>query len=129
MITTTQLLDQVKRERQANPPTMPSAEALMEKAKKALRRKQKNGPRLLLEAVNCRIRELAPDCGDDFWETAQHLAKTRNEIGIEAGYRGLMWLKWDAARDGYYHKEDAEMSYEAAEILLYVLSKGSVDHA
>ena len=128
MITTTQLLDQVQRERRANPPEMPSAEALIEKAKKALRRKQKNGPQLLLDAVNYRIRELEPDC-DDYWAAAQHLAKARNEGGIEAGYRGLMWLKWDADREGYYHKEDAEMSYNAAEILLYMLSNGPVDHA
>ena len=120
MITTTQLLDQVQRERQANPPEMPSAEALIEKARKALRRKQKNGPQLLLDAVNYRIRELAPDC-DDYWAAAQHLAKTRNEIGIEGGYRGLMWLKWDADREGCYHKEDAQQGYEIGEILLHML--------
>ena len=120
MITTTQLLDQVQRERRANPPAMPSAEALIEKARKALRRKQKNGPQLLLDAVNYRIRELAPDC-TDYWETAQHLAKTRNEGGIEAGYRGLMWLKWDADREGYYHKDDAQQGYEIGEILLHML--------
>ncbi len=128
MITTTQLLAKVKRERQENPPTMPSAEALMEKAKKALRRKQKNGPRLLLEAVNYRIHEIEPDCAD-YWAAAQRIAKTRNEIGIEAGYRGLMWLQWDADRDGYYNREDGEISYEAAEILLYMLSGGPADNA
>ena len=121
MITTTQLLYQVKRERRENPPAMPSAEALLEKAKKALRRKQKNGPRLLLEAVNYRIRELAPDCGDDFWAAAQQLAKTRNEGAIEAGYWGVMMFKKDADRNGIYHKEDAEMLYETAEIVLRML--------
>lgn len=120
MITTAELLDQVKRERRENPPAMPSAEALVEKARKALRRKQKNGPGLLLEAVNYRIREIEPDCAD-WWAAAQRIAKARNEIGIEAGYRGLMWLKWDADRDGYYHKEDAELGYEIAEILLHML--------
>ena len=122
MITTTELLQKVKRERQENPPTMPSAEALIEKVKKALRRQQKNGPRLLLEAVNYRIRELEPGCNDDYWAAAQRIAKACNEGGIEAGYRGLMWLKWDADRDGYYNREDGEISYEAAEILLYMLS-------
>ena len=121
MITTTQLLDQVKQERQANPPAMPSAEAIMERAKKALRRKQKNGPRLLLDAVNYRIRELAPDCGDDFWAAAQHLAKTRNEGAIEAGYWGVKRFKEDADRNGIYHKDDAEMLYETAEIVLRML--------
>ena len=120
MITTTQLLEKVKRERQENPPTMPSAEALMEKAKKALRRKQKNGPRLLLEAVNYRIHELEPDCSD-YWAAAQRIAKTRNEIGIEAGYRGLMIMKSAADRNGFYYKEDAELLYETAEIVLHML--------
>ena len=121
MITTTALLQKVKQERQENPPTMPSAEALIEKARKALRRQQKNGPRLLLEAVNYRIRELEPGCDDDYWAAAQRIAKTRNEIAIEGGYRGLMWLKWDADREGYYHKEDAELGYEIGEILLHML--------
>ena len=121
MITTTQLLDQVQRERRANPPATPSAEALIEKARKALRRKQKNGPQLLLDAVNYRIRELAPDCGDDFWAAAQHLAKTRNEGGIEGGYRGLMILKADADRNGYYDKEDAELLYDTATAVLSML--------
>ena len=120
MITTTQLLDQVQRERRANPPEMPSAEALIEKAKKALRRKQKNGPQLLLDAVNYRIRELEPGC-DDFWAAAQHLAKTRNEIGIEAGYCGLMILKAAAARNGFYDKEDAELLYDTATAVLNIL--------
>ena len=120
MITTTELLDQVQHERRANPPAMPSAEALIEKARKALRRKQKNGPQLLLDAVNYRIRELEPDCGD-YWAAAQHLAKTRNEGGIEGGYRGLMILKADADRNGYYDKEDAELLYDTATAVLSML--------
>ncbi len=120
MITTTQLLAKVKRERQENPPTMPSAEALMEKAKKALRRKQKNGPRLLLEAVNYRIHEIEPDCAD-YWAAAQRIAKTRNEGAIEAGYWGVNQFKKDADRNGRYHKEDAELGYEIGEILLHML--------
>ena len=120
MITTTQLLAKVKRERQENPPTMPSAEALMEKAKKALRRKQKNGPRLLLEAVNYRIHELEPDCAD-YWAAAQRIAKTRNKISIEGGYQGLMIMKAAADRNGYYDKEDAELLYDTATAVLRML--------
>ena len=122
MITTTQLLDQIKRERQENPTAMPSAEALLEKAKKALRRKQKNGPQLLLDAVNCRIRELAPDGGDDFWAAAQQLAKTRNKVGIEGGYCGLMILKASADRNGFYDKEDAELIYDTAAAVMRMLA-------
>ena len=122
MITTTALLQKVKRERQENPPTMPSAEALIEKARKALRRQQKNGPRLLLEAVNYRIRELEPDCDDDYWAAAQRIAKTRNEIAIAGGYQGLMIMKADADRNGYYDKEDAELLYDTAAAVLRILA-------
>ena len=121
MITTAQLLDKVKRERLENPPEMPSAEALIEKDREALRRRQKNGPRLLLEAVDCRIRELEADCADP-WLAAQRIAKKRSLPGIEAGYRGVMLLKGDVDRDGYYDSAVGRASYEAAEVLLYILS-------
>ena len=126
MITTAQLLDKVKRERRENPPEMPSAEALIEKAREALRRRQKNGPRLLLEAVDCRIRELEPDCADP-WLAAQQIAKKRSLPGIEAGYRGVMLLKGDVDRDGHYDSAVGRASYEAAEVLLYILSNDQVD--
>ena len=121
MITATQLLHLVQQERRENPPAMPSAEALIEKARKALRRKQKNGPQLLLDAVNYRIRELEPDC-DDFWAAAQHLAKIRNKGGIEGGYCGLMILKAAADRNGFYDKEDAELLYDTATAVLSMLN-------
>ena len=101
-------------------PAMPSAEALLERARKALRRKQKNGPRLLLEAVDYRIREIEPDC-TDLWAAAQRIAKARAKIGIEAGYWGVMLFKQDADREGRYHKDDAELLYETAEIVLRML--------
>ena len=97
-----------------------AAEARLERARKALRRRQKNGPRLLLEAVDYRIRELEPDCAD-LWAAARRIAKARGKIGIEGGYRGLMLLKADADRNGYYHKEDAELLYETAEAVLRML--------
>lgn len=97
-----------------------AAEARLERARKALRRKQKNGPRLLLEAVDCRIRELEPDC-TDLWAAARRIAKARGKIGIEAGYWGVMLFKQDADREGYYHKDDAELLYETAEIVLRML--------
>ena len=97
-----------------------AAEARLERARKALRRKQKNGPRLLLEAVDYRIRELEPDCAD-LWAAARRIAKARGKIGIEAGYWGVMLFKQDADREGYYHKDDAELLYETAEIVLRML--------
>ena len=101
---------------------MPAAEARLERARKALRRKQKNGPHLLLEAVDYRIREIELDCAD-LWAAAQRIAKARAEIGIEAGYWGVMRFKQDADREGRYHKDDAELLYETAEIVLRMLSQ------
>ena len=94
-----------------------AAEARLERARKALRRKQKNGPRLLLEAVDCRIRDLEPYCADP-WLAARRIAKKRSLPGIEAGYRGVMLLKGDVDRDGYYDSAVGRASYEAAEVLL-----------
>lgn len=128
MLTVIELLEKTRRERRENPPAMPSAEALIEKARKALRRKQKNGPPLLLEAVDYRIRELEPDCADP-WLAVQQIAKKRSIAGIEAGYRGLMLLKEDVDRDGYYSSEVGEASYEAAEVLLHILSNGQAGNA
>ena len=105
-----------------------AAKARLERARKALRRKQKNGPRLLLEAVDYRIRELEPDC-TDLWAAARRIAKARDKIGIEGGYRGLMLLKGDVDRDGHYDSAVGRASYEAAEVLLYILSNEQVGDA
>lgn len=128
MLTVAQLLEKTRRERREDPPEMPSAEALIEKAREALRRKQKNGPWLLLAAVDYRIREIEPDCTDP-WRAAQQIAEKRSAAGIEAGYRGLMLLKEDVDRDGHYSSEVGRASYEAAEVLLHILRDGQVDDA
>ena len=120
-MTTAELMARIKAERRENPPRMPSAEALMEKAKRAHRRKQKNAPKLLLAALDYRIRELHPDV--DPWTAAQRIAKARNSVAFESGYWGVMTLEQDARKNGYYDAEDWEITHEIAEIVLDMLNE------
>lgn len=122
-MTAAELIEKVNRERRENPPMMPSAEAMIEKAKRALRRRQKNGPALLLEAVNYRIREVDPE--SDPWVVVKRLAKAQNHSGIEAAYCGVVELKEEFDQYGRYDKEDAEFRYELGEIVLSLLNEYS----
>lgn len=122
-MTVAELLAKVKRERRESPPQMPSAEAMIEKAKRALRRRQKNGPSLLLDAVNYRIRQVDPE--SDPWVVLRRVAKARNHSGIESAYWGVVELKEEFDRYGHYDKEDAEFRYELGEIVLSLLDEYS----
>ena len=119
--TVAEFFDNLKRERRANPPQMPSAEAMIERAKKALRREQKNGPALLLDAVNYRINEIAPDT--DPWLVIKQVSQARNHRGIEASYSAVVELKDEADRNGVYDCEEAELCYELGEIVLSQLAE------
>jgi len=120
-ITTAELIEKVNRERRENPPQMPSAEARMEKAKRALRRHQKNGPALLLDAVDYRLRQVDPN--SDPWTVIKRMANAHNNPAYESAYLGVKSLQEDAERDGRYHQEDWELSCEIAEIILYMLER------
>ena len=122
-MTVAELIERVNRERRDNPPRMPSAEAMIEKAKRALRRNQKNGPTLLLEAVNYGLREIDPD--SDPWVVVKRVAKSRNHSGIEGAYLGVVELKKESDRYGRYDKEDAEFRYELGEVVLALLDEYS----
>ena len=122
-MTTAELIEKVNLERRENPPQMPSAEAMIEKAKRALRRRQKNGPALLLEAVNYRIREVDPK--SEPWVVVKRLAKAHNHSGIESAYWGVVELKEEFDRYGRYDREDAEFRYELGEIVLSLLGEYS----
>jgi len=120
-MTVAELLAKVKRERRENPPQMPSAEAMIEKAKLALRREQQNGPALLLDAVNYRIDEIAQDV--DRWLVVNQVAKARRHTGIAASYSAVVELKEEADRNGVYDREEAEVCYELGEIVLSLLGE------
>ena len=97
----------------------PYAITLLEVAKKAHLNGQDNAPRLLLDAVDHRIREIDPD--SDPWEAAQRMAKEKNFSGIEGGYWGVMVLEEDFQREGRYHPDDWQLSFDVAEILICIL--------
>ena len=97
----------------------PYAITLLEVAKKAHLNGQDNAPRLLLDAIDHRIREIDPD--GDPWEAAQRMAKEKNRSGIEGGYWGIMMLEADLQREGYYHPDDWQMYFDIAEILICAL--------
>lgn len=120
-MTVAELIEKVNRERRENPPQMPSAEAMIEQAKVALRREQQDGPALLLAAVNYRIREVDPE--SDPWTVIKRVAKARNHRGIEASYSAVVELKEEADRDGVYDCEEAELCYELGEIVLSMLAE------
>ena len=97
----------------------PYAITLLEVAKKAHLNGQDNAPRLLLDAVDHRIREIDPD--SDPWEAAQRMAKEKNNEGLRGGYWGVMVLEEDFQREGRYHPDDWQLSYDIAEILICIL--------
>ena len=120
-MTVAELIEKINRERRENPPQMPSAAAMIEDAKRALRRQQKNGPALLLAAVDYRIRQIDPD--SDPWTVIKRVAKAQSNPAYESAYLGVKSLQEDADRDGRYHQEDWESSYEIAEIILFMLER------
>ena len=97
----------------------PYAITLLEVAQKAHLKGQENAPRLLLDAVDHRIREIDPD--GDPWEAAQRMAKEKNNDGIEGGYWGVMSLEEDFQREGRYHPDDWQLSFDVAQILVCIL--------
>ncbi len=97
----------------------PYAITLLEVAQKAHLNGQENAPRLLLDAVDHRIREIDPD--SDPWEAAQRMAKEKDNEGIRGGYWGVMILEEDFQREGRYHPDDWQLSFDVAEILICIL--------
>ena len=98
---------------------VPYAITLLEVAKKAHFNGQDNAPRLLLDAIDHRIREIDPD--SDPWEAAQRMAKEKSNSGIEGAYWGVMILEEDFQREGRYHPDDWQLSFDVAEILICAL--------
>ena len=90
--------------------------AMLDAAEQAHRQGQKNAPRLLLDALEYRIREIDPD--PDSWAAAKHISAEKDDDGIEAGYWGVMLFERDARRDGGYHQDDWQMCWDIAEIVI-----------
>lgn len=88
---------------------------LLEKAVLAKEQNPKIAPRLLLEALQQRIREVVPDHDPDLWAAARKLASDKNDIGIESAYYGLMMFDVEFGERGNFNEEQWEDHYIAAE--------------
>ena len=119
MISNEKLQERVELLRAGKLTDAPYAITLLEVAQKAHLNGQENAPRLLLDAVDHRIREIDPDRNP--WEAAQHMAKEKSNDGIEGGYWGVMVLEEDFQREGRYHPDDWQLSFDVAEILICIL--------
>lgn len=119
MISSEKLQERVELMRAGKLTDAPYAITLLEVAKKAHLNGQDNAPRLLLDAVDHRIREIDPDC--DPWEAAQRMAKEKNNSGLRGGYWGIMMLEEDFQREGRYYPDDWQMCFDIAGILICAL--------
>ena len=90
--------------------------AMLDAAEQAHQQGQQNAPRLLLDALEYRIREIDPD--PDSWTASKRISAEKDDTGIEAGYWGVMLFERDARRDGGYHQDDWQMCWDIAEIVI-----------
>ena len=90
--------------------------AMLDAAEQAHQQGQQNAPRLLLDALEYRIREI--DAGPDSWAAAKRISAEKGDTGIEAGYRGVMSFERQVRRDGGYHQDDWQMCWDIAEIVI-----------
>ena len=90
--------------------------AMLDAAEQAHQQGQQNAPRLLLDALEYRIREIDPD--PDSWAAAKRISAEKDDTGIEAGYRGVMSFEREVQRDGCYHQDDWQMCWDIAEIVI-----------
>ena len=102
---------------------MTPTKKLLEKAVLAREQDPRIAPRLLLQALQQRIREVVPDHDPDLWATVRKLAKDKNDIGIEAAYWGLMMFEKDFRDRGDYNDEQWEDSFDVAEITMRLLEQ------
>ena len=100
---------------QKKPMALTPTATLLEKAVLAKEQNPKVAPRLLLEALQQRIREVVPDHDPDFWVAARKLARDVDDIGIEAAYYGLMRFDREFGGRGNFNHEQWEDHYVAAE--------------
>ena len=106
---------------QQKPPALTPTAKLLEKAIAAKEQNPKIAPRLLLEALQQRIREVAPDHDPDFWSAARKLARDKDDIGIEAVYWSLMMFDKDFRERGDFNDEQWEDCFDGAEVILGML--------
>ena len=90
--------------------------AMLDAAEQAHQQGQKNAPRMILDALEYRIREI--DADPDSWAAAKRISAEKDDTGIEAGYRGVMSFEREVRREGRYHQDDWQMCWDIAEIVI-----------
>ena len=94
---------------------------LLEKAVQAKEQNPKIAPRQLLEALQQRIREVAPDHDPDFWVAARKLAREIDDIGIESVYWSLLMFEKDFGDRGDFNDEEWEDCFAGADLVIHML--------
>ena len=96
---------------------------LLERAYRARYADPENAPRIILEILQQRIRDLEPDV-DDYWEAAQRLARKRGGRNIDGGYWNAVIFEEDHRLGRMQHDaDDWEMMMEGFEYTLGLLTR------
>ena len=100
---------------------MDSVATLLAKARRAHEREREKAPRLLLKAVQQRVREICPD--EDPWDAVRRMAEEKDDRAIRVTYRGVMLLEDDRQRNLPYDDDSWEIHTDMAEILIEMLDE------
>ena len=96
---------------------------LLERAYRARYADPENAPRIILEILQQRIRDIEPDV-DDYWEAAKRLGRKRGNRNIDGGYWSAMVFEEDHRLGRMQHNaDDWEMEMEGLEHTLGLLTR------
>ena len=106
---------------QNKPTALTPTAAVLTKAVLAKDQNPKLAPRLLLEALRQRIREVMPDLGPDLWVAARKPAGDMDDIGIESVYWRLLTFEKDFGDHGDFNDAQWEDCLDGAEAIVGML--------
>ena len=106
---------------QEKPMALTPTATLLEKAVLAKEQNPKIAPRLLLEALQQRIREVVPDPDPDLWVAALNLAREVDDLGIESVCWSLLMFEKDFGGRGDFNDEQWEDCFDGAEAIIGML--------
>ena len=94
---------------------------MLEKAVLAREQDPRMAPRLLLEALQQRIREVVPGHDPDLWVAARHLSREIDDIAIESVCWNLLMFEKDFGERGNFNQEQWEDCFDGAEAVIGML--------
>ena len=106
---------------QKKPMALTPTATLLEKAVLAKEQNPKVAPRLLLEALRQRIREVVPDPDPDLWVAALNLAREVDDLAIESVCWSLLMFEKDFGDRGDFNDEQWEDCFVGAELVIQML--------